>query len=61
MEDSSWDPELDLFKSYSGPFSWDKSHKVIWCLAVFLFPIVGAIVYFIFSNRKAHNTYEPLP
>ncbi|KAI1150436.1 hypothetical protein F4825DRAFT_426553 [Nemania diffusa] len=35
--------------------------KLIWCLVVFLFPIVGMVVYFLFSNRKAHNTYEPLP
>ncbi|KAI1175745.1 hypothetical protein F4777DRAFT_549107 [Nemania sp. FL0916] len=35
--------------------------KVIWCLIVFLFPIVGMVIYFLFSNRKAHNTYEPLP
>ncbi|KAI1428831.1 hypothetical protein F5Y12DRAFT_710774 [Xylaria sp. FL1777] len=36
------------------------SNKLIWCLIVFLFPIVGMFVYFLFSNRKAHNTYEPL-
>ncbi|KAI0391040.1 hypothetical protein F5Y17DRAFT_442316 [Xylariaceae sp. FL0594] len=36
-------------------------NKLIWCLVVFLFPVVGMIVYFLFSNRKAHNTYEPLP
>ncbi|KAI0205498.1 hypothetical protein F4808DRAFT_409386 [Astrocystis sublimbata] len=37
------------------------SNKVLWCLIVFLFPIIGMIIYFLFSNRKAHNTYEPLP
>ncbi|RYP81169.1 hypothetical protein DL769_002117 [Monosporascus sp. CRB-8-3] len=36
-------------------------NKLIWCLVVFLFPIVGMIIYFLFSNRQAHNTYEPLP
>jgi hypothetical protein len=36
-------------------------NKLIWCLVVFLFPVVGMIIYFLFSNRKAHNTYEPLP
>ncbi|KAI1754744.1 hypothetical protein F4782DRAFT_491375 [Xylaria castorea] len=36
-------------------------NKLLWCLVVFLFPIVGMVIYFIFSNRKAHNTYEPLP
>ncbi|KAI1368964.1 hypothetical protein F5Y08DRAFT_294300 [Xylaria arbuscula] len=37
------------------------SNKLLWCLIVFLFPIVGMLIYFLFSNRKAHNTYEPLP
>ncbi|KAI0406289.1 hypothetical protein F4802DRAFT_109504 [Xylaria palmicola] len=37
------------------------TNKLLWCLVVFLFPIVGMIIYFLFSNRKAHNTYEPLP
>ncbi|KAI0974939.1 hypothetical protein F4678DRAFT_458054 [Xylaria arbuscula] len=37
------------------------SNKLIWCLIVFLFPIIGMLIYFLFSNRKAHNTYEPLP
>ncbi|TRX97532.1 hypothetical protein FHL15_001810 [Xylaria flabelliformis] len=36
-------------------------NKLLWCLIVFLFPIVGMVIYFLFSNRKAHNTYEPLP
>ncbi|KAI2642104.1 hypothetical protein GGS21DRAFT_501168 [Xylaria nigripes] len=35
--------------------------KILWCLIVFLFPIVGMLLYFLFSNRRAHNTYEPLP
>ncbi|KAI1082271.1 hypothetical protein F5B20DRAFT_30009 [Whalleya microplaca] len=35
--------------------------KLIWCLVVFFFPVVGMFIYFLFSNRKAHNTYEPLP
>ncbi len=35
--------------------------KLLWCLVVFLFPIVGMFIYFLFSNREAHNTYEPLP
>lgn len=36
--------------------------KILWCLGVFLFPIVGAIVYFLFSNRQAHKPggYEPI-
>ncbi|WYZ36097.1 hypothetical protein EsH8_X_000744 [Colletotrichum jinshuiense] len=32
------------------------SHKVLWCLVVFLFPLVGMIVYWLFSNRAAHNS-----
>ncbi|OLN94137.1 hypothetical protein CCHL11_07199 [Colletotrichum chlorophyti] len=32
------------------------SHKVLWCLVVFLFPLVGMIIYWLFSNRAAHNT-----
>ncbi|KAH8728573.1 hypothetical protein GQ44DRAFT_757018 [Phaeosphaeriaceae sp. PMI808] len=35
--------------------------KIIWALIVFLFPIVGMFVYYLFSNRQAHNTYEPIP
>jgi hypothetical protein len=36
-------------------------NKIIWCLVIWLLPVVGMIIYFLFSNRKAHNTYEPLP
>ncbi|MCJ1328453.1 hypothetical protein MMC10_005130 [Thelotrema lepadinum] len=41
----------------------EPSHKLLWCLIVFLFPIVGMLVYFFFSNRQAHKAggYEPLP
>ena len=36
--------------------------KLIWCLVVFLFPVVGMIVYYFFSNRAAHNSggYEAI-
>ncbi|ORY65413.1 uncharacterized protein BCR38DRAFT_457578 [Pseudomassariella vexata] len=40
------------------------SNKVLWCLVVFLFPIIGMVIYFLFSNRAEHNSggsYEPLP
>ncbi|EMR62481.1 hypothetical protein UCREL1_10583 [Eutypa lata UCREL1] len=47
---------IEVLKSNRPPVN-----KLIWCLVVFLFPIIGMAVYFIFSNRKAHNTYEPLP
>jgi hypothetical protein len=36
-------------------------NKVIWALVVFLFPVVGMVIYYLFSNREAHNTYEPIP
>ncbi|KAK7959563.1 uncharacterized protein PG986_004417 [Apiospora aurea] len=50
---------IEVLKSNRAP-----SEKLLWCLVVFLFPIVGMIIYFIFSNRAAHNSggaYEPLP
>ncbi|KAI7159022.1 hypothetical protein KC349_g4454 [Hortaea werneckii] len=39
------------------------SHKVLWCVLVFIFPIVGIIIYWFFSNREAHKPnagYEPI-
>jgi len=38
-------------------------HKVLWSLLVFLFPIGGIVIYWLFSNRAAHNQgagYEPI-
>ncbi|KAF9760876.1 hypothetical protein IL306_004085 [Fusarium sp. DS 682] len=40
------------------------SHKILWCLVVFLFPIVGMIIYYLFSNRQSHMRnagYDPVP
>lgn len=39
------------------------SHKILWAVLVFLFPIVGAIIYFLLSNRQEHKAggYEPIP
>ncbi|KEZ43652.1 Uncharacterized protein SAPIO_CDS4255 [Scedosporium apiospermum] len=37
--------------------------KLIWSLIVFVFPIVGLIIYYLFSHREAHRTsagYEPV-
>jgi hypothetical protein len=35
--------------------------KVLWCLLVFLFPIGGMIIYWLFSNRRAHaRGYETI-
>ncbi|KAF2737772.1 hypothetical protein EJ04DRAFT_561201 [Polyplosphaeria fusca] len=31
-------------------------NKVLWALLVFFIPIVGMIVYYLFSNREQHNT-----
>ncbi|KAL1869358.1 hypothetical protein Daus18300_005570 [Diaporthe australafricana] len=50
---------IEVLKSNRPPI-----HKLLWCLAVFVFPIVGLVVYFFFSNRAEHNSggsYEPLP
>ena len=38
------------------------SHKILWCLLVFIFPIVGVIIYYLFSDRRSHRSdYEALP
>ncbi|KAF2745452.1 hypothetical protein M011DRAFT_488061 [Sporormia fimetaria CBS 119925] len=38
------------------------ANKVLWCLLVFFFPIVGILIYFFFSNRAQHNSsgYEAI-
>lgn len=37
------------------------SHKLLWSLLIFLFPIIGIIIYFFFSNRQSHSQgYEPI-
>jgi len=37
-------------------------NKILWCVLVFIFPIVGMIIYYLFSNRAAHGRggYEPI-
>ncbi|EWC44850.1 hypothetical protein DRE_00909 [Drechslerella stenobrocha 248] len=47
---------IEIFKS-----SRPASHKILWALLVFFFPIIGLIVYYLFSNRNQHNNYEALP
>ncbi|KAK3314635.1 hypothetical protein B0H66DRAFT_605583 [Apodospora peruviana] len=51
---------LEILKSNRPP-----SHKLLWSLLIFLFPIFGMIIYWLFSNRAAHNSgsggYEALP
>ncbi|TLS28137.1 hypothetical protein PpBr36_01988 [Pyricularia pennisetigena] len=40
----------------------EPSGKLLWCLVVFLFPIVGMVIYYLFSNRASHGSsgYEPV-
>lgn len=49
---------VEVFKSSRPP-----SHKLLWALLVFFFPIVGVVVYWLFSDRKKWNDsgYEVLP
>ncbi|KAK1763365.1 cardiolipin synthase [Phialemonium atrogriseum] len=50
---------VEVVKSNRPPVS-----KLLWCLVVFLFPIIGLVVYWLFSNRVSHNSgsgYETLP
>jgi len=50
---------VEVIKSSRPP-----SHKLLWSLLVFIFPIGGLIIYWLFSNRAAHNSgsgYEALP
>lgn len=52
-------PAVEVIKSSRPP-----SHKLLWSLLVFIFPIGGLIIYWLFSNRAAHNSgsgYEALP
>jgi hypothetical protein len=50
---------VEVLKSNRPP-----SHKLLWCVVVFLFPILGLILYWLFSDRAAHagsGTYEAIP
>jgi len=40
---------MEVLKSNRPP-----SHKLLWCVVVFLFPILGLVIYWLFSNREAH-------
>jgi hypothetical protein len=51
--------KVEVLKSNRPP-----SHKLLWCVVVFLFPIGGLILYWLFSNRAAHagsGDYEAIP
>jgi hypothetical protein len=50
---------MEVLKSNRPP-----SHKLLWCLVVFIFPVLGLIFYYLFSNRAEHagsGSYEALP
>ncbi|KAF7553389.1 hypothetical protein G7Z17_g3671 [Cylindrodendrum hubeiense] len=47
---------IEVLKSNRPPAS-----KLLWCLVIFFFPLVGMVIYYLFSNRDSHGTYEPLP
>ncbi|KAK6339966.1 hypothetical protein TWF718_009353 [Orbilia javanica] len=48
---------IELFKS-----SRPTSHKILWGLFVFFFPILGLIIYYLFSDRQNYtHSYEVLP
>ena len=46
---------VEVLKSNRPPMD-----KLRWCVLVFIFPFIGVLIYWLFSNRKAHNTYEPI-
>jgi heme/copper-type cytochrome/quinol oxidase subunit 2 len=48
---------VEIVKSNRPPIN-----KLIWCLVVFFFPVVGMIIYYLFSNRESHNSsgYEAI-
>lgn len=40
------------------------SHKILWSLAIFFLPIIGIVIYYLFSNRdqyKSGGGYEAIP
>jgi cobalamin synthase len=49
---------VEVLKSSRSP-----AQKLIWCLVVFLFPVIGMIIYYLFSNRSSYQRgsgYETL-
>jgi len=30
-------------------------HKVLWCVVVFIFPIIGLVLYYLFGERAKHT------
>ncbi|KAI1305563.1 hypothetical protein EDD11_004920 [Mortierella claussenii] len=36
--------------------------KLLWCLLIFLFPIIGIIIYYLFAERERHRLrYVSIP
>ncbi|EMD00519.1 hypothetical protein BAUCODRAFT_43560, partial [Baudoinia panamericana UAMH 10762] len=49
---------VEVLKSSRPP-----SYKLLWCVLVFIFPVVGIILYWLFSDRAKWNAeggYEPI-
>lgn len=49
---------VEVLQSTRSPIS-----KLVWSLVIFLFPVIGMVVYWLFSNREAHKRgagYEPV-
>jgi hypothetical protein len=49
---------VEVLKSSRSP-----AQKLIWCLVVFLFPVIDMIIYYLFSNRSSYQRgsgYEAL-
>ncbi|KAK4547646.1 hypothetical protein LTR36_000603 [Oleoguttula mirabilis] len=41
---------IEVLKSNRPP-----SHKILWCLLVFILPLVGPVLYYIFSDRAKYT------
>jgi len=54
----TWACTVEVIKS-----NRPASHKLLWSLLVFIFPIGGLLIYWLFSNRESYNSggYETLP
>ncbi|KAK3713012.1 hypothetical protein LTR37_008697 [Vermiconidia calcicola] len=44
---------IEVLKSSRPP-----SHKLLWCLAVFILPIIGPVLYYLLSDRAKWNSHE---
>ncbi|KAF2169417.1 hypothetical protein M409DRAFT_20636 [Zasmidium cellare ATCC 36951] len=49
---------MEILKSNRPPL-----HKILWCVLIFILPVVGVIIYWLFADRAKHNSgagYEPI-